>query len=225
MKITILYLYYDLLNLYGDNGNIKALIYHLKSQGIKVNIKYLSINDKKDFSKYDLVYIGSGTFNNLLLALDDLIKYKNEIKKAIKDKKYFLITGNAIELFGKNIEVNNKVYQGLNCFNYYTKYHNKRIVKDSNYKCDFIDNNIIGFENHNGKIISKEKSLFNSEGIKKNNFYGSYIIGPLLVRNPEFCEYFIRQLVKSINKDFKFKDFNFELDKLSYSEKIKSTND
>ena len=44
MKITIGYLYYDLLNLYGDSGNIKTLKYHLEEQGINVEIKNLTIN-------------------------------------------------------------------------------------------------------------------------------------------------------------------------------------
>ena len=43
MKISIGYLYYDLLNLYGDSGNIKTLKYHLEEQGIKVDIKNISI--------------------------------------------------------------------------------------------------------------------------------------------------------------------------------------
>ena len=49
MKITIGYLYFDLLNLYGDSGNIKTLLYHLKEQGVKVDIKYISLGDKIDF--------------------------------------------------------------------------------------------------------------------------------------------------------------------------------
>ena len=37
-------IYYDLLNLYGDDGNIKALNQRLTNQGIKVNIDYISFN-------------------------------------------------------------------------------------------------------------------------------------------------------------------------------------
>ena len=70
-----------------------------------LEIKYLSLNDKKDFSKYDLVYIGSGTDKNLLLALDDLIKYKKDIKNYIDKNKFMLVTGNAIELFGEYIRI------------------------------------------------------------------------------------------------------------------------
>ena len=67
MKITIGYLYYDLLNLYGDSGNIKTLVYHLKEQGINVDVKYLTIGDKKDFKNIDFIYVGSGTEENILM--------------------------------------------------------------------------------------------------------------------------------------------------------------
>ena len=70
MEITIGHLYYDLMNLYGEIGNIKVLTYHLKNQGIKVNIKNLSIDDDINFDELDLIYIGSGTNNNQLLVLD-----------------------------------------------------------------------------------------------------------------------------------------------------------
>ena len=108
MKITIGYLYYDLLNLYGDSGNIKTLKYHLEEQGIDVKIEYLSVGDKKDFSKLDLIYIGSGTEDNILVAIDDLKKDKKELEKYIKDNKFVLATGNSVELFGNYIISKNK---------------------------------------------------------------------------------------------------------------------
>lgn len=68
MEITIGHLYYDLMNLYGEIGNIKVLTYHLKNQGIKVNIKNLSIDDDINFDELDLIYIGSGTNNNSIIS-------------------------------------------------------------------------------------------------------------------------------------------------------------
>ena len=58
MKLVIGHLYYDLMNLYGENGNIKVLEYQLKNQGINVEVKKLSLDDKIDFDKLDLIYIG-----------------------------------------------------------------------------------------------------------------------------------------------------------------------
>ena len=219
MKMTIAYLYHDLLNLYGDVGNIMALKYHLEEQKIDVTIKYLSVNDKKYFNKYDLVYIGSGTDKNLLIALEDLKNYKNDIKKYIDNNKFILATGNSFELFGKYIRIKSNVIKTLNIFNYFVEYDydlKDRIVKDVNYKCNLINKNIIGFENHPGYLNSKEEHLFEDEGVKKNNFYGSYVIGPLLVRNPEFCKYFIKDLIHNKDSKYKIIDGNYKLDELAY---------
>lgn len=221
--MTIAYLYYDLLNLYGDNGNIKTLEYHLKEQKIKVDVKYLSINDKKDFNKYDFVYIGSGTDKNLLLALEDLKKYKKEIKEYINKGKFILVTGNAVEMFGKYIRIKSNVIKALDVLNFYTDYDyddKDRVVKDVNYTCKLIDRKIIGFENHPGYINSEEEALFNDdEGVLKNNFYGSYVIGPLLVRNPELCKFFVEKLINSKKKSHKMIKGNYKLDELAYKEK------
>ena len=209
MKITIGYLYFDLLNLYGDSGNIKTLLYHLKEQGVKVDIKYIGLGDKIDFDKIDLLYTGSGTNNNLLVALEDIKKYKKDIEKFIKDKKFILATGNSLELFGNYI-VSSKKIKALGIFDYVSMYQ-KRIVKDVNIKSNIIEDQIIGFENHNGNILT-----FDEDIIKIDNFYGTYIIGPLLVRNPKFCSYFIKELITSKDKDFKFKEENYKLDELAY---------
>ena len=69
MTVYIAHLYYDLMNLYGENGNIKSIKYLLESQKIKVIIDNISLNDNIDFNKYDLIVIGCGTYNNLKLSL------------------------------------------------------------------------------------------------------------------------------------------------------------
>ena len=73
--INILHLYYDLLNLYGENANTRCIKRCLELNKIKVNIDLKSINDKIDFNKYDLIYISQGSEDNLLLALEDLKRY------------------------------------------------------------------------------------------------------------------------------------------------------
>lgn len=210
MKLVIGYLYHDLLNLYGDSGNIKTLRYHLEEQGINVEIKYLSVGDEKDFDKLDFIYIGSGTEDNLLIALDDLKKDKKKLEKYVKDKKMFLSTGNSVELFGNYIISNNTKIKTLGIFDYVSM-RQKRIVKDVNVKTSIIDENIIGFENHVGKILTYDEDI-----IKIDEFYGTFIIGPILVRNPKLCSHIIKELITSKDEKFKFKDENYELDNKAY---------
>lgn len=225
--ITIAYLYYDILNLYGENGNIKALKKHLEEQDVKVKIHFLTIDDDIDFNKYDLVYIGAGTEDNQKIVLPHLMKYKKEIKKAIDDNKFFLITGNAINFFGKHIiDKNGKKIKTLNIFDYYVKEEDFRMIDEGIMKCSFLKNIVIGFQNQNTVLKENNNPLFKvlkgigsypkskEEGIKYKNFYGTYLIGPLLVRNPEFLKYFIKELLQS--KNIKMKKLDLKMDEKAY---------
>lgn len=214
MKVTIGYLYNDLLNLYGDEGNIKALKYHLEEQEIKVEIKYMTINDKKDFDNIDFLYIGSGTENNISIALEDLKKDKDNIKKYLSEGKILLATGNSVELFGNYIITNKKI-KTLGVLDYVSM-HQQRIVKDVKVKTNLLDDEIIGFENHDGKNLSTNDDIFNID-----SFYGSYIIGPILVRNPKLCSYFVHKIIDSKNKDFEYKNEDFEFENEAYKKAVK----
>ena len=78
--IRIAHLYYDLMNLYGERGNILALSEALKRQGAKVMVDNVSKSSKIDFNKYDFIYIGCGTENSLEIARADILRYKTELK-------------------------------------------------------------------------------------------------------------------------------------------------
>ena len=208
MTINILHLYFDLMNLYGENGNVKAINYALINQNIKVKIDNLSIEDNIDINKYDLIYLGSSTYDNLMIALDNIKKYKDDLKKYIEDGKFILATGNSFELFGKKI--NEK--EALDIFEYEAKKNQTRIVGD--YVKDINSYKLLAFQNRESIIINNNYPLFDKEvGFNYKNFYGTYLIGPLLVRNPEFNIDFIKKLLKTKDKNFKFKKFDFKLDK------------
>lgn len=231
--IKIAHLYYDLMNLYGDNGNIKALKHQLENQGIKVKISFLTIGEQIDFDNYDLFYIGPGTENNQSLILKDLLKYKKEIKKVIEQKKFFVVTGNALDLFGKYIlNENNKKIKTLNIFDYYTKKEEFRIVDEVVAKCDFSSNYILGFQNQNSTMHESTNPLFSIikgsgaypnakyEGVIYNNFIGTYLIGPVLVRNPDLLKFLTKKIINSKNNNFKFKNFDLRLEAEAHSEYI-----
>jgi CobQ-like glutamine amidotransferase family enzyme len=213
MKITIGYLYYDLLNLYGDTGNIKTLKYHLEEQGIDVDIKYMTLNEEKNFKDIDMLYIGSGTETNMSLALDDLKKDKDKLQKFLKEDKIILSTGNSVELFGNYI-IKNKKIKALELVDYVTMYQ-ERIVKDVKAKSNLLEEDLIGFENHIGNNLSS-----NDEIVNEGSFYGTYLIGPLLVRNPKLCSYFVHLLIDKKDKNFEYKYEDYELDLEAYKKAV-----
>lgn len=199
MKIA--YLYYDFLNLYGESGNIKIISNILKYNKIKHEILYLSLDDELEFDKYDLVYIGSGTEDNLLIALKHLSKYKEDIKKYIEDNKFMLVTGNSVDMFGKKIEDT----KGLNIFDY-------EVTKGIRKMEEVYHNKILGFINNN----SYNSEYSDADIIRYSNFYGTYILGPILVRNPELVKQFLNDLT---NKKLKY---DLKLETKAYNEFIKN---
>lgn len=229
-EIHIAYLYYDFLNLYGENGNIKILKKQLENQEITVYVHFLTLDDELHFKDYDLVYIGAGTEDNQKIALNHLFTYKDDIKEYIENDKFVLATGNALELFGKSIQTKIKEYKCLNIFDYYTKEEEFRMIDECIFTCDFLEKPLIGFQNQYTVTRNINNYLFDvkrgigsypksgKEGFRYKNFYGTYLIGPIMIRNPEFLEYFIKELVLTKYPDFQFKDFDLEIERQAYQD-------
>lgn len=230
MKITILHLYYDILNLYGESGNLKALKQYLEALGIDVHIKFATLNDEIILNNVDMIYLGMGSENNQLLSLKHLKKYKKEMKEFILNNHFVLATGNSIELFGKVLDQE----KALGIFPYVSKKEGIRIVDEALFQTDLVSSYILGFTNRNSVLLENDSPLFKvikgvgsnpndqAEGYHFKNFYGTYLIGPLLVRNPDFLRYFAQELIKSKDPNFKIKKVHLKFEELAHQEFIKN---
>ncbi len=228
--IKIAHLYYDLMNLYGEHGNLLALTHHLEEHKIRVIAHSFSIEQEIDFEKYDIFYIGSGNNEAFELARKHLLKYKKEIKQAMKKKKFFLITGNALDLFGKSFNtLQEEEKETLGLLDFESFEIENRIVGEQLYTFPNIKEQIIGFTNRNTIIkYVKEPHLFdviegngfveNSvvEGIQKENFYGTYLLGPIFIRNPYFTEYIVQEILNY--KNLPYKPYKEETEIKAYKE-------
>ena len=194
--IKILHLYHDLLNLYGESGNVLAIKYHFEQNKTNTQVIEKSINDKLDLKEYDIIYIGGGTENNQKLALKHLINYKEDIQNFIKENKLLISTGNSIDLFGRYIEtLSGKKYQGLAIFNFYSKEIENRKVKEISSNIEELNLNINAFLNSGTDIKGIKKNLIeNAVFIKKKNFYATNLIGPILARNDNLLKHIIKNI-------------------------------
>lgn len=227
--IKIAHLYYDLMNLYGESGNIMALKSALELQGVRVKIDYITKGKPVNLKEYDIFYMGEGTEANQEIVRKDIIHYKNILKKLCKTKT-FIITGNAYELFGRDIDGK----EALGIFDYSTKTVRNRIVGEQVYKTYLLNDPIIGFQNRNAINDNKDNNLFkvisgngnnqntDFEGIKLNNFYGTYALGPLLIRNPHLLDLIIKNLFES--KGIKYTEHTDTPDYRAYQEYLKNFN-
>lgn len=225
MKITIAHLYYDLLNLYGECGNVRILKKILEEQNVDVVVKFLTVDDKLNFEDYDFVYMGMGIEDNLKIANKHLKKYKKDIQKYIEDGKYFICTGNSYELFGKEIAFESETIKTLGIFDYKSKILEERKIMEISAKTDIIDKELIGFMN-TGSTNDNEKENFlkninntdENEGIIYNNFIGTYLIGPLLVRNPELLKLIVKKIIKEKDSKYRLKKINLDFLEKAYND-------
>lgn len=226
--LKILYLYPDMLELYGDYGNIQVLKYRIESRGYKAIIDRYSIGDTApNFNYYDIVFAGGGADNEQSILAEDLVKYKNNIKDAVENGVFFLLICGAYQLFGKYYKgVEGNIIPGLEVFDYYTVANPDRkkrcignIVIDAN--LNNLKTKVIGFENHGGQTFDISNSfgtvLFGNgnkfgdseEGFFRSNVIATYLHGPLLSKNPELCDYIIKYcLDRKYNENIELEPLN-----------------
>ena len=232
--LKILYLYPDMLELYGDYGNIQVLKYRIESRGYKSIIDRYSIGDKApNFKDYDIVFAGGGADNEQGILADDLVKYKDNIKEAVQNGVFFLLICGAYQLFGKYYKgVEGNIIPGLEIFDYYTEANpdrKKRCIGNIVIETDLngFKTKVIGFENHGGQTFdisnSFGKVLFGNgnkfgdseEGYFQNNVIATYLHGPLLSKNPELCYYIIKYCFdRKYNEDITLEPLNDNFENL-----------
>lgn len=232
-ELRILYLYPDILDLYGDVGNIKVLTYRLEKRGIKAIVDTYSINEEKpDFKSYDIVFAGGGADNEQKILSEDLVKYRDDIKEAVDSGVFFLLICGAYQLFGKFYKgVEGDIIPGLEIFDYYTEANpdrSKRCIGNIiiEAELDGEKTKVIGFENHGGQTFGIDKCFgkvlfgngnkFNDkeEGFMRENVIATYFHGPLLSKNPDLTDYIIKKCLKrKYNEDIELEklDDNFEI--------------
>lgn len=209
MELNICHLYPDVLNLYGDRGNVTCLQKRLQWRGIACSVEGISIGQKLDASKYDLFFIGGGQDFEQEVLLNDLKGQKTaQIKSAIEDEKVFLAICGGYQILGNYY----KTWDGQQCdftgaLDLYTLGEKERMIGNYMYECDDIPGlAVVGFENHSGKTylgsgvrpIGKVLSGNGNngqdglEGARYKNVFATYSHGCLLPKNPQIADLLIR---------------------------------
>ncbi len=232
MKLKIAWLYYDLLELYGDRGNIKVLETLLTRNGFEVEVDKITINSDTDISNHDIIFLGGGTDSAQEMLYEDLISRKEQIKTAMDNKCFVLTICGGYQMFGKYyIDAHQNKLAGLEIFDFYTEGGTNRCI--GNVVCETELNGeeitLVGFENHGGqtknvsspfaKIISGNGNEFSSayEGCMIDNFIGTYLHGPLLPKNPEIAKYMIEYVLENKYND----STKIEIENLKYYKEAK----
>ena len=210
MELKICHMYPDVLNLYGDRGNVMCMTKRLQWRGIEASVTKLPIGAEKSLAGFDLVFIGGGQDFEQQVLLEDLHRGKDrEIIAAIEDGVTFLTICGGFQMLGSYYET----YDGKRCdfigaLDLYTVGSKTRMIGNYKFQCgpDASGSVVVGFENHSGKtrLGSGVKPLGTvlagygnngedkTEGVHYKNVFGTYSHGPLLPKNPAFCDFMLK---------------------------------
>lgn len=225
MQITLAHLYPNLMNIYGDQGNIQALKFRCHRRQIKLIIKPVHPGNALTLGSFDLLFSGGGQDQQQQLISLDLFKRKSMLQKACQNNIPMLTICGSYQLFGTYFKpFNGPKMPGIKIFNAYTIASKKRKIGNIVIKTKW--GKLVGFENHSGNTFLKSgtkplgKVLIGSgnngqdktEGAVINNVFGCYLHGPLLPKNPNFCDGLIQLALKNKYGAVKIKPLNDQLE-------------
>lgn len=101
-QLQLAHLYGNLLNTYGDLGNIMALKYYGQLLDIDVTSKVVSVEDDFQATDYDLMVIGAGQKFEQSIALEDIPSKHDELAKYIEGCRPLLAVGEGFQLLGQS---------------------------------------------------------------------------------------------------------------------------
>jgi len=218
MKITIGHLYPDLLNLYGDRGNIQCMKMRLLWRGIDAEVIEYSLGDNIDFSKLDIVLLGGGSDREQLIVCRKLQSIRKDFKAYVEDGGTTLAVCGGYQLLGHSYHTAQGNMEGLHLVDLTTEQGSPRLISNIVLHNDLFPYPVTGFENHGGRThlgmssgspVSSGMKPFGrvmfgfgnngedgEEGVLYKNVLGTYLHGPLLPKNPHVCDYLLKNALE-----------------------------
>lgn len=204
MKLTIGHLYPELLNLYGDRGNIQCMMKRSLWRGIEAETIAFGLEDSIDFSKLDIVLLGGGSDREQRIVCSRLRDIRENFHHYVEDGGSVLAVCGGYQLLGHYYKTEEDTLEGLSLVDLYTEQGNPRLIDNIVLENPDFSLPIVGFENHGGRTYIGDNKPFGKvvyghgnngedgqEGVLYKNVVGTYLHGPLLPKNPHICDYLI----------------------------------
>lgn len=214
-NIRIGWLYPELMNIYGDRGNVIVLSNRLKWRKIGAEIVELGLNfDEKKLDDCDLFLMGGAQDKQQEEVAKDLFKKQKRLKEIVESGKPGLYICGAYQFLGNYYkDADGTEIKGLGIFDLYTENpggSSNRLIGNISLECSTLSTRLLGFENHGGRTylgngvtpLGKVLKGFgnngkdDTEGSTYKNSFGTYLHGPILPKNPQLTDYLIEKALE-----------------------------
>ena len=209
-SLRIAHLYPELLNLYGDSGNILVLRKRLEWRGIIPEVVEVHVDDRPSFADVDLVFIGGGSDREQKIVCDKLLAERAELKAFVEDGGALAAVCGGYQLLGESYLMGDEKVPGLSLVDLYTDRGDPRLISNIVVESRICEQPIVGYENHGcrthlgpdveplGKVVygHGNDGVSGFEGCLYHNVVGTYVHGPLFPKNPGVVDYLIARAME-----------------------------
>jgi CobQ-like glutamine amidotransferase family enzyme len=215
LKFTIGWLYPDLMNIYGDRGNILTLLKRAEWHGFESGVVELGRGASERMEDVDVFFFGGGQDREQALIYDDLREFKQEsLTRAVESGAQVLAVCGGYQLLGHYYQTaDGDRYDGIGLIDVKTEAGKKRFIGDVVVTTEIeglTPSTLVGFENHSGRTFlgPKAKPLGRvirgkgnngsdrTEGCVQGGIIGTYLHGSLLPKNPHLADHLIAEALK-----------------------------
>ncbi len=216
--VVIAHIFPDLLNLYGDAGNITVLKRRLEWRNIPVLVKSVKHGSAINLEEVDLVFLGGGPDREQRMASVALKKLNNDLRTFVENDGVMMAICGGYQILGNTWLCADEEVPGLGILDIETKRaqggSTNRLIGNIALSCAETTQPVIGFENHAGRtFLNSNTQPFgrvlggvgngnndaptstnkqHSDGARYKNVIGTYLHGPLLSKNPEIADHLLQ---------------------------------
>jgi lipid II isoglutaminyl synthase (glutamine-hydrolysing) len=215
-SLTIGWLYPDLMNIYGDRGNILTLCQRARWRGLDARVLELGKGAAPGIEDVDVFFFGGGQDREQALVYDDLLETKAvRLAQAVRDGAAVLAVCGGYQLLGHSYETAvGERLPGIGLIDVRTDAGPRRcigdVVVESDESLGLSPRTLVGFENHSGRTFlgeglrplgrvlkgSGNTGADGTEGVAVGNVFGTYLHGSLLPKNPHLADLVVERALR-----------------------------
>ena len=214
-KFTIGWLYPDLMNIYGDRGNILTLRKRVEWRGLEAQVREIQRGETGNLDDVDVFFFGGGQDREQALIYDDLRQHKeHQLVAAANNGAQILAVCGGYQLLGHYYQTaDGERYDGIGLIDVTTQAGKERFIGDVVIQTDIAGlqpSTLVGFENHSGRTFlgpdarplgkvlhgKGNNGSDETEGVRQNNVTGTYLHGSLLPKNPHLADHLISEALR-----------------------------
>ena len=211
--VVICHLFPDLLNLYGDGGNVSVLAYRLRQRGIPVEVRRVKHGQPCKLDDADIVFLGGGPDREQHLASQALLQMRDDFQRFVEADGVLLAICGGFQILGREWLLGEDIVKGLGVVDMTTVRaeggSGNRLIDNIILQSSVAAQPVVGYENHAGRthlgsgvqpfgaVVSPcghgNNDTSKADGVLYRNVLGTYLHGPLLSKNPQVADWLLER--------------------------------